>query len=163
MNSNGLPRKQGLYDPQFEHDACGVGFIVHIQGQQSHEIVQQGLTMLENLEHRGACGCETNTGDGAGILMQVPHRFLTKVAAAVGITLPVAGQYGVGMVYGSPDAAARSQARQVFESIVAAEGQKVLGWRDVPTDNSSMGNTAKSSEPFMQQVFIQRSADLADD
>ncbi len=94
MNSNGLPRKQGLYDPQFEHDACGVGFIVHMQGQPSSAIVQQGLAMLENLEHRGACGCETNTGDGAGILLQVPHRFLTKVAAAVGITLPPAGNTG---------------------------------------------------------------------
>ncbi len=163
MNSNGLPRKQGLYDPQFEHDACGVGFIVHMQGQQSHAIVQQGLTMLENLEHRGACGCETNTGDGAGILMQVPHRFLTKVAAAVGVTLPAVGQYGVGMIYGSPDAAARSQARQIFADLAVAEGLKVLGWRDVPTDNRSLGNTAKSSEPFMQQVFIQRSADLATD
>jgi len=163
MNSNELQPKQGLYDPQFEHDACGVGFIVHMKGQKSHEIVEQGLTILVNLDHRGACGCETNTGDGAGILMQVPHKFLKKVAAAANITLPEAGQYGVGMVYCSPDPATREKSQRIFEKIVAEEGQQVLGWRDVPTDNSSLGNTAKSSEPFMRQVFIQRAPELADD
>jgi glutamate synthase (ferredoxin) len=134
-----------------------------MKGQKSHSIIEQALTILENLEHRGACGCETNTGDGAGILMQVPHKFLQKVAAAEGIMLPAAGQYGVGMIYGSPDPAARAAGRKIFESIAAAEGQQVLGWRDVPTDHSTIGNTAKSSEPFMQQVFIGRSPDLADD
>ncbi len=163
MNSNALPVKQGLYDPQFEHDACGVGFIVHKSGQKSHAIVEQGLTILENLEHRGACGCETNTGDGAGILLQLPHKFLAKVAAAANIILPEAGQYGVGMVYASPNPEARQNGRKTFEKLVEAEGLKVLGWRDVPTDNSSLGATAQSSEPFMQQVFIQRSPDLADD
>jgi glutamate synthase (ferredoxin) len=163
MNNIGLPPQQGLYNPQFEHDACGVGFIVHKQGQKSHAIVQQALTILVNLEHRGACGCETNTGDGAGILLQIPHKFLKKVAATEGITLPEPGQYGVGMIYGSPDRAIREHSRRIFEQVVAAEGQTVLGWRDVPTDNSSLGNTAKSSEPFMQQVFIQRSPDLTDD
>jgi len=163
MNSNELPPKQGLYDPQFEHDACGVGFIVHMKGKKSHEIVEQALTILLNIDHRGACGAETNTGDGAGILMQVPHKFLKKVAATQNIMLPEAGQYGVGMIYGASDAATRQKSRQIFETIVAEEGQKVLGWRDVPTDNSSLGNTAKSSEPFMQQVFIQRSPDLTDD
>ena len=163
MSRTELPPQQGLYDPQFEHDACGVGFIVHMKGQKSHSIIEQALTILENLEHRGACGCETNTGDGAGILMQVPHKFLQKVAAAEGITLPAAGQYGVGMIYGSPDPAARAAGRKIFESIAAAEGQQVLGWRDVPTDHSTIGNTAKSSEPFMQQVFIGRSPDLTDD
>lgn len=163
MNSHDLPLKQGLYDPQFEHDACGVGFIVHMKGQPSHAIVEQGLTILLNLDHRGACGCEVNTGDGAGILMQLPHKFLHKVAAAVNVTLPEAGQYGVGMVYTSPDPAVRAESQRMFETIVAEEGQQVLGWRDVPTDNSSLGNTAKASEPFMQQVFIQRSPDLLDD
>ncbi|MEB3177897.1 MAG: glutamate synthase large subunit [Nostocaceae cyanobacterium] len=163
MNSNKLPSKQGLYDPQFEHDACGVGFIVHKLGKKSHEIVEQALTILVNLDHRGACGCEPNTGDGAGILMQIPHKFLVKVAAAENITLPEPGQYGVGMMYTSPDPAERSQSQEIFEQIVAEEGQKVLGWRDVPTDNSALGNTAKSSEPFMRQVFIQRASDLADD
>ena len=163
MNSNGLPPKQGLYDPQFEHDACGVGFIVQMKGEKSHAIVEQALTILVNLEHRGACGCETNTGDGAGILMQVPHKFLKRVAAAENIALPDAGQYGVGMIYASPDRATRRQSRQIFEQIVAEEGQKVLGWRDVPTNNDSLGETAKLSEPFMQQVFIQRAAGLAND
>jgi glutamate synthase (ferredoxin) len=163
MNSNALPLKQGLYDPQFEHDACGVGFIVHKSGKKSHVIVEQGLTILENLEHRGACGCETNTGDGAGILMQIPHKFLVKAAAAVGIALPEVGQYGVGMIYASPDPQTRKHGREIFEKLVAAEGLKVLGWRDVPTDNSSLGATAQSSEPFMQQVFIARSTDIADD
>ncbi|MGE5659863.1 MAG: glutamate synthase large subunit [Actinomycetota bacterium] len=163
MNSNKLPPKQGLYDPQFEHDACGVGFIVHQKGKKSHEIVEQALTILVNLDHRGACGCEPNTGDGAGILMQVPHKFLQKVAAAENITLPEPGQYGVGAIYSSPDRAIREQSQQIFEQIVAEEGLKVLGWRDVPTDNSSLGDTAKSSEPFMQQVFIQRSPELTDE
>lgn len=163
MIRNELPPKQGLYDPRFEHDACGVGFIVHMQGHRSHAIVEQALTILQNLEHRGACGAETNTGDGAGILIQIPDSFLQKVAAAAEIPLPEAGQYGVGMVYTSPDAAERQRGEEIFERIVAEEGQKVLGWRDVPTDDSSLGDTAKSSEPFMRQVFIQRSSDLGDE
>lgn len=163
MNINALPPKQGLYDPQFEHDACGVGFIVHMKGKKSHAIVEQALTILCNLEHRGACGAETNTGDGAGILMQVPHKFLQKVTAAEGIDLPAASQYGVGMIYASRDPLRRAQSRQLFEQIVAEEGQQVIGWRDVPTDNSSLGETAKSSEPFMEQVFIRRNSTLSDD
>ncbi|UBF24845.1 glutamate synthase large subunit [Kovacikia minuta CCNUW1] len=163
MNSHQFPSQQGLYDPRYEHDACGVGFIVHMKGKQSHDIVESGLTILLNLDHRGAVGAETNTGDGAGILMQVPHQFLQRVTAEVGITLPAAGQYGVGMIYGSPDRSQREQGRQIFEQIVADEGLQVLGWRDVPTDHSMLGNTAKASEPFMQQVFIQRSPDLTDD
>ena len=163
MNSNKMPQKQGLYDPQFEHDACGVGFIVHMKGNKSHEIVEQALTVLVNLDHRGACGAEKNTGDGAGILMQVPHKFLKKVTAALNIELPEPGQYGVGALYSSPDPAARERGRQLFEKIAAEEGQQVIGWRNVPTDNSELGNTAKSSEPFMQQVFLKRAADIADD
>src|ERR1700740_375264 len=88
INGNGLPPKQGLYDPQFEHDACGVGFVVNMKGKKSHEIIDQAITILINLDHRGACGCETNTGDGSGILIQIPHKFLSKVAAKEGITLP---------------------------------------------------------------------------
>ncbi|MCU0551420.1 MAG: glutamate synthase large subunit [Leptolyngbya sp. Prado105] len=163
MTRYGLPAKQGLYDPQFEHDACGVGFIVQMKGKSSHSIVQQALTILANLEHRGACGAETNTGDGAGILMQVPHQFFQKVTAGLNIALPATGQYGVGMIYSSPDLAQREAGRRIFEQIVAEEGQKVLGWRDVPTDNSTLGETAKASEPFMQQVFIHRSDDLVED
>ncbi|MFM7192636.1 MAG: hypothetical protein ACKOX2_17760, partial [Microcystaceae cyanobacterium] len=117
-----LPAPQGLYDPQFEHDACGVGFIVHKTGQKSHSIVEQGLTILLNLDHRGACGCEPNTGDGAGILMQVPDQFLRKVAKAEGIHLPELGQYGVGNIYGSPNPQAREEGRRIFEQLVAQEG-----------------------------------------
>jgi len=163
MNHYQAPARQGLYDPQFEHDACGVGFVVHMKGEKSHDIVENALTILCNLDHRGAVGAEFNTGDGAGILFQVPHSFLQKQIAAQGITLPDAGQYGVGMIYGSPDAEQRSRGRQCFEQVVAEEGLRVLGWRDVPTDDSSLGNTAKASEPFMQQVFIERAAHLADD
>ncbi|MEO0377626.1 MAG: glutamate synthase central domain-containing protein, partial [Cyanobacteria bacterium P01_A01_bin.17] len=163
MNSYSRPSQQGLYDPQFEHDACGLGFVVHQKGQKSHEIIEQALTILVNLDHRGACGCETNTGDGAGLLMQLPHKFFLKEAARLNIDLPEPGQYGVGMIYASPDAQEREASRRAFEKVVAQEGQKVLGWRDVPTDHSSLGNTAKASEPFMEQVFIQRSADIADD
>jgi glutamate synthase (ferredoxin) len=159
----GLPASQGLYDPQFEHDACGVGFVVQMKGQKSHDIIEQALTILINLDHRGACGCESNTGDGAGILMQIPHRFLEKVAAAEGIALPAPGQYGIGMTYTSPDPEQRRRGEAIAAQIIAEEGQTLLGWRDVPTDNSSLGNTAKASEPFMRQLFIQRSPDLADD
>ena len=157
------PQAQGLYHPQYEHDACGVGFIVHMKGAPSHSIVQQGLTILVNLAHRGAVGAEANSGDGAGILLQMPHRFMAKVAAAEGITLPEPGHYGAGFFFSSPQASDREQGRRIFEQIAAEEGQTVLGWRDVPTDNASLGETAKASEPFMQQVFIQRSGDLADD
>ncbi len=163
MNTIQPPRKQGLYDPQHEHDACGVGFIVHQKGQKSHAIVADALTILENLEHRGACGCEANTGDGAGILMQIPHKFFQRVTAELGFSLPAVGEYAVGMLYSSPDAASRARSREVFQEVVAQAGQKVIGWRDVPTDNSTLGETAKSSEPFMQQVFIERNSSIADE
>ncbi|MDB9429992.1 glutamate synthase large subunit [Microcystis aeruginosa CS-555/01A07] len=163
MNNNQTPRKQGLYDPRFEHDACGVGFIVHKTGKKSHDIVEQALTILLNLDHRGACGAEKNTGDGAGILCQIPDLFFRKVTSNLGFTLPAAGQYGVGMLYTAPDAEIRGKSRQEFEKIAAEEGLKVLGWRDVPTDNSSLGNSARSTEPFIEQVFIERNATLSDD
>ncbi len=163
MNNNQTPRKQGLYDPRFEHDACGVGFIVHKTGKKSHDIVEQALTILLNLDHRGACGAEKNTGDGAGILCQIPDLFFRKVTSNLGFTLPAAGQYGVGMLYTAPDAEIRGKGRQEFEKIAAEEGLKVLGWRDVPTDNSSLGNSARSTEPFIEQVFIERDAHLSDD
>jgi glutamate synthase (ferredoxin) len=163
MKSNTTPAPQGLYDPRFEHDACGLGFVVHQLGKQSHDIIDQALTILVNLNHRGACGCETNTGDGAGILMQIPHKFLQKETIRLGFELPEPGQYGVAMIFGSPDPQARQASRQAFEEVVAQEGQTVIGWRDVPTDNSSLGNTAKDSEPFMEQAFIRRNGDIADD
>ncbi|MDV3000684.1 MAG: Ferredoxin-dependent glutamate synthase 1 [Chroococcopsis gigantea SAG 12.99] len=162
MTSNELPIKQGLYDPGFEHDACGVGFIVHKQGTKSHSIVQQSLTILLNLDHRGACGCEANSGDGAGILIPLPHKFFKKVTAAK-FDLPSAGQYGVGHIYTAPDSQSRQKSCEIFEKMCAEEGLEVLGWRDVPTDNSSLGSIARSSEPFIQQVFIARPESLTDD
>jgi glutamate synthase (ferredoxin) len=159
MQNQGLPAKQGLYDPQFEHDACGVGFVVHMKGKKSHDIVEQALTILVNLDHRGACGCETNTGDGAGILMQVPHAFLKKSA---GFSLLEPEWYGVASLFTSPDGEARARGAQIFARVVEEEGQDFLGWRDVPVDNSMIGNSAKASEPFMRQAFIGRGKDVKD-
>ncbi len=158
----GLPPKQGLYDPQFERDACGVGFVVNIKGKKSNDIVRQALTVLRNLAHRGACGCEPNTGDGAGILMQVPHTFLQNVCDEVSISLPSPGQYGVGMVYLSPDAGERQECELRFARIVAEEGQQLLGWRTVPTSNATLGATAKKGEPVVRQVFIARNPAITD-
>ena len=152
----GLPAKQGLYDPRYEHDACGVGFVVDIKGRKSHAIVAQGLQVLLNLAHRGACGCEPNTGDGAGVLMQMPDRFMRKVAAAAGIELPPLGEYAVGMVFLSQREDYRFRCEERFEKIVRAEGQTVLGWRTVPTANGELGHTAKLGEPAVRQVFIGR-------
>jgi glutamate synthase domain-containing protein 1 len=139
----GLPPRQGLYDPRFEHDACGVGMVVNIDGKKSHEIIRQGLTVLTNLTHRGARGAETNVGDGAGILMQVPHAFLQRKAERHGFTLPEPGQYGVGMVFLPPDVNHRRAIEIHFEKIISSEGQRVLGWRTVKVNNEALGNTAK--------------------
>ncbi|MGD0615337.1 MAG: glutamate synthase subunit alpha, partial [Verrucomicrobiota bacterium] len=159
----GLPRKQGLYDPQFEHEACGVGFVVNIKGRKSHTIIEQALQVLLNLDHRGACGCEANTGDGAGILLQTPHAFFKEAARSAGVSLPSAAEFGVGMVYLPHDPAQRAECETIFAGIVAEEGQRILGWRTVPTRNDSLGATAKASEPFMRQVFVGRNAALTDD
>jgi glutamate synthase (ferredoxin) len=157
------PKAQGLYDPRNERDACGVGFIAHVKGQKSHAIVRDALTALVNLNHRGACGCEANTGDGAGILLQTPHEFLKKIANSAKISLPGAKEYGVGQIFLPQDAKQRAECEKVFEEIVAEEGQSFLGWRTVPTVNHSLGNTAKASEPIVRQAFIGRSAKIADD
>src|ERR1051325_10379846 len=160
MRLAGLPPKQGLYDPRFEHDACGVGFVVHIKGERSHEIVDQALTILQNLDHRGACGCEENTGDCAGILMQVPHAFLKDACAGLGFDLPDPGEYGVGMIFLPDHREQRRRFEKTIEKIVAEEGQTCLGWRKVPTDNMYLGESAKESEPFVRQVFIGRNANI---
>ncbi|HMO63704.1 MAG TPA: glutamate synthase subunit alpha, partial [Verrucomicrobiota bacterium] len=159
---HGLPPKQGLYDPRFEHDACGVGFVVNIKGAKSHELVRQGLQVLLNLDHRGACGCEANTGDGAGLLMQVPHKFFLKESAGAKFDLPEPGAYGVAMVFLPRDPKQRRFCERIFERIVREEGQKVLGWRTVPTDNSMIGATAKATEPCYRQCFIGRSRRITD-
>src|SRR6266567_2026183 len=132
------PGAQGLYDPRFEHEACGVGFVVNIKGKKSHAIIEQALQVLLNLNHRGACGCEANTGDGAGMLIQMPHAFLQQAAGEAAIKLPAAGKYGAGIVFLPPDAAERKQCEKLFEVIVAEEGQRFLGWRTVPTNNASL-------------------------
>jgi len=159
MKRLGLPPKQGLYDPNFEHDSCGIGVIVNIKGNRSHKIIRQALEILKNLAHRGACGCEANTGDGAGILLQKPHKFFLNVCPEIGIDLPDYDDYGVGMIYLSPNAAEAAHQKEIFIKIVEEEGQGVLGWRDVPTDNSSLGETARSFEPGVVQVFIKRGED----
>ncbi len=163
MTLSGLPPKQGLYDPRFEHDACGVGFVVHIKGEKSHEIVEQALTVLENLDHRGACGCEENTGDGAGILLQIPHAFLEEACGGLGFQLPDPGEYGVGMIFLPDQRDQRRRFEKKIEEIIADTGQKLLGWRKVPTDNMYLGDTAKEFEPFVRQVFIGRGEGVNDD
>ncbi len=132
-----VPGPQGLYDPQFEKDACGVGFVVDIKGRRSHKVVELGLQVLVNLLHRGACGCEANTGDGAGILVQMPDRFLRREAQRLGIQLPAAGDYGAGLVFLPRDRAARRAIEALVQNILEEEDLRLLGWRDVPTDDSS--------------------------
>ncbi len=161
--TSGAPAKQGLYDPWFEHEACGVGFVVNFKGRKSHAIVQQAMEVLLNLDHRGACGCENNTGDGAGILIQPPHEFFRLVAREARLSLPAAGDYAVGMVFLPPGEAARAEQEKLLERIASEEGQPVLGWRTVPTSNATLGGAARASEPLMRQVFLARSAKLADD
>ena len=163
MTQIGFPPRQGLYDPRYEHDACGVGFVVDLQARKSHDLVQKAIQILVNLEHRGACGCEPNTGDGAGILLQMPHRFLTAACDRAGIRLPDARGYGAGIVFLPTDPEDRAQCQGLFERIIADEGQQPLGWRDVPTDHSMIGMTARLAEPVMRQVFIGRNESLADD
>ena len=157
------PARQGLYDPQFEHESCGVGFVANMKGVKSHQIVEQGLQILVNLEHRGACGFEENTGDGAGILIQMPDKFLQAVAKEEHINLPAAGHYGVAMVFLPPEKQLRQKIEERFEQVVRAEGQKFLGWRTVPTDNSTLGETAKSEEPEVRMAFVGRSPSIKDD
>src|SRR3984957_20381230 len=157
------PLKQGLYDPQFEHDSCGVGFLVNIKGKKSHSTVISALQILMNLDHRGAVGCEPNTGDGAGILIQTPHEFFKKISEGLGFKLPAFGQYGVGMLFMPKNPVERDGVKAVLAKIISEEGQTLLGWRDIPTDNSSLGNGARNSEPFMMQVFVGRNPAIKDD
>jgi glutamate synthase (NADPH/NADH) large chain len=156
-----VTRKAGLYDPQFEHDACGVGFVANIKGVKSHTIVEQGLQINENLKHRGACGCEKNTGDGAGILLQIPDKFLRKVCAEKNIELPPENQYGVGMVFLPPDISQRRAIEDICRLMIQAEGQKFLGFRRVPTVNDTLGETARSEEPVVKQLFVGWGKDIA--
>lgn len=148
-------RREGLYDSQFEHDNCGIGFLANIKGKRSHDIVEKAMQILRNLEHRGGQGDEPNTGDGAGVLLQVPHRFF-KEEAELGFSLPEEGFYGVGMVFLSNDASRRRKCEQQVENIISQEGVELLGWRDVPFDDSTLGKAALKAMPAIRQVFVKR-------
>jgi glutamate synthase (ferredoxin) len=156
MKRIGPPKKTGLYDPANEHSSCGVGFVAHIKGQKSHKIVRDALQVLENLTHRGACGCDPLTGDGAGILIQMPHAFLRKATSSEPFDLPELGEYGTGLVFLPTDSSDREQCVAILEEIIAEEGQTLLGWRDVPRDNSPIGQTSRDVEPVIRQIFIKK-------
>jgi glutamate synthase (NADPH) large chain len=159
----GIPKAQGLYNPEHEHDACGVGFVVNIKGQRSHEIVLKGLQVLDNLTHRGACGCDPLTGDGAGMLLQIPHEFFSHEAAELGFELPAPGEYGIGMVFMPLDPHKREACETIFEQVVREEGQQVLGWRAVPVDETQCGVIARQGLPAIRQIFIGKGAGVNDE
>ena len=163
MLQNDIPGCQGLYDPAFEHDSCGVGFIVDQKGRKSHAIVSQAVEILNNLHHRSACGCEAETGDGAGILIQMPHHFFRDYMAELKFDLPEFGLYGAGLVFLPADPEARFRCEWFFEQVAREEGSEVIGWRTVPTDSSSLGLSAKAAEPVIRQVFVKRNAELSDE
>ena len=165
---SGLPSPRGLYDAEHEHDACGLGFVVDLKGRKSHKLVLDGLKALENLSHRGACGWEDNTGDGAGVLIQVPDRFLREVFLSaqcrfLGIDEPPPGGYGVGAFFTAPDPEQQTFGMALFEKIVAQEGQVFLGWRRLTTDNTPLGQGARSVEPAIYHAFVGRGPTIADD
>src|ERR1700682_2758296 len=153
----------GLFDPSLEKDSCGVGFIADIKGRPSHQIIKDGLTILLNLEHRGAVGADPRAGDGAGILVQTPHKFFARCAKELGFSLPERGQYAVGFLFMPNDAEWRGKIHKIYQEQAALEGMKVLGWRDVPTDNSTLGESVKPTEPRHQQVFIARGSKIKDE
>ncbi len=152
--SNSPPPAQGLYHPVHEHDACGIGFVANIRGHKSHEIITKGIQVLLNLTHRGACGCDPKTGDGAGILLQIPHQFFAKKCGKLGFDLPAPGAYGVGMTFLPVEKHERMQCEGILERIVREEGLTVLGWRDTPVFASAIGRVARGSQPYIQQIFV---------
>src|SRR3989339_390960 len=153
MNS-GLPPKQGLYDPAFEHDACGVGFLANIGGEKTHGILEKGMQVLVNLTHRGAVGSDPETGDGAGLLFQTPDDFFRYGAAGLGFDLPKAGRYAVAMVFLPTDAFSCRECMNIFQNEAEAAGCKVLGWREVPIDRSVLGATSRANCPDVKQFFV---------
>ncbi|MEX2264034.1 MAG: glutamate synthase large subunit [Bryobacteraceae bacterium] len=159
----GLPSAQGLYDPRNERDACGIGFVASIKGQKSHDIILKGIQVLINLTHRGACGCDPETGDGAGVLIQVPHRFFARECASLGFTLPPAGEYGVGMVFLPVEKQQRLACEGILERIAGEEGLTVLGWRDTPINGTAIGRVARASQPYIEQIFIRGAAGMSED
>ena len=162
-STNGLPPAQGLYDPAHEHDACGIGFVASVTGQKSHDIITKGIQVLLNLTHRGACGCDPETGDGAGVLIQIPHQFFARECHKLGFELPESGSYGVGMTFLPVEKNPRLQCEGILERIVREEGLSVLGWRDTPTYASAIGRVARASQPYIQQIFVGRAAGMDED
>ena len=162
MRYYGEPQKQGMYDPQFEHDACGIGLLCNMKGRQSHKMISEAITILKKLAHRGGVGSEPDTGDGAGILIQMPHEFMKKVCKSEGFPLPEQGEYGVGMVFLSPDADTRAKSLEQVKTITEQEGQTFLGVREVPVYAPCIGKTAREARPHICQVFIQKNAALTD-
>ena len=145
-----FPQPQGMYDPANEHDACGIGFVAHIKGQQSHDIVDRGLTVLRNMDHRGATSADNQTGDGAGILLQIPHDFFISQK----IDLPSAGYYGTGLVFLPVDEEEAAVCQEVMNRYIEQEGLRLITWRDVPVDSSVVGEIARRTEPCVKQVFV---------
>src|SRR6266478_330520 len=162
-SAHGLPPPQGLYDPSHEHDACGMGFVASIRGLKSHDIIRQGIQVLISLTHRGACGCDPETGDGAGVLIQIPHKFFARECLQLGFELPGPGEYAVGMTFLPVERHQRLQCEGILERIVREEGLEVLGWRDTPVDGSAVGRVARVSQPYIQQIFIACPAELNED
>src|SRR5246500_5209045 len=161
--TSGLPPAQGLYDPAHEHDACGIGFVASISGQKSHEIIKKGIQVLLNLAHRGACGCDPETGDGAGVLIQIPHKFFARECEKLGFTLPKPGTYGVGMTFLPVEKHQRLTSEGILERIIKEEGLSLLGWRDTPVYASAIGRVARASQPYIQQIFVRCAPGMAED
>jgi glutamate synthase (NADPH) large chain len=160
---NGLPEPQGLYHPSLEHDACGIGFVASVKGHKSHDIIVKGIQVLINLTHRGACGCDPETGDGAGVLIQIPHEFFARECGRLGFTLPAPGEYGVGMVFLPVDRQERLLCEGIVERVVREEGLQVLGWRDTPIDGTAIGRIARGSQPYIEQIFVGRGKGMSED
>ena len=159
----GLPAAQGLYRPEHEHDACGIGFVANIEGRKSHDIVLKGVQILINLAHRGACGCDPQTGDGAGILIQIPHDFFDRETAILGFRLPSPGEYGVGMVFLPVDPHDRLLCEGMIEKIAREEGLSVLGWRDTPINGNTIGRLARNTQPYIEQIFVRSAPGMDQD
>ena len=159
MNYHNLPSKQGLYDPAYEHDACGVGFVCNIKGEKTRDIITQSLNVLNRLSHRGAVGADPNTGDGAGILIQIPHEFFQKSVQKLKVELPPPGEYATGLIFLPRNKDERLFCKQLFSKVIHEQGQSLLGWRVVPVNSSVLGKTAREAEPAIEQVFIAKSKD----
>ncbi|MCG8560373.1 MAG: glutamate synthase subunit alpha, partial [Hyphomicrobiales bacterium] len=163
VGPSAAPVSQGLYTPRHEHDACGIGFIADMKNRRSHTIIEKGLEILRNLEHRGAVGADPNAGDGAGMLVQIPHALLAEACDAIGFALPEAGHYGVGQVFLPQDEELRRHCEEIVEEAITREGQVLLGWRDVPVDNSCLPDSVIATEPVHRQVFVGRGPGIEDE